>query len=97
MTEAKVVVYHALRQKNLPSADKTYLAQLVSARTGLTQAEAEGRVSQVFTQLQQEINANRRAMARLFLWLFVALLIGAFSASYAATIGGRERDNVRLV
>lgn len=97
MIEARLVFYHALRQKNLPPADRTYLARLVTAKTGLPQAEAEERVSRVFTQLQQEINANRRALARVFLWLFVALLIGAFSASYAATIGGRERDNVRLV
>lgn len=97
MTEARLVFYHALRQKDLPPADRTYLARLVTAKTGLPQAEAEERVSRVFTQLQQEINANRRALARVFLWLFVALLIGAFSASYAATIGGRERDNVRLV
>ncbi len=97
LNEARLVYYHALRQKNLPAADRTYLGRLVTSRTGLSQPEAEGRVSQVFTQLQQEMNANRRALARVFLWLFVAMLIGAFCASYAATIGGRERDNVRMV
>jgi hypothetical protein len=30
-------------------------------------------------------------------WLVVALLIGAFSGSFAATIGGRQRDSVETV
>jgi len=30
--------------------------------------------------------------AHTLLWLFVALLVGAFSASYAGTIGVRQRD-----
>jgi len=29
------------------------------------------------------------------LWIFIALLIGAFSASYAATIGGKQRDQAK--
>jgi len=37
------------------------------------------------------------ATARLLLWTFLALLIGAFCASYAATIGGRQRDNLKAV
>jgi hypothetical protein len=31
------------------------------------------------------------------LWLFLSLLMGAFSASLAAMIGGRQRDHVRPV
>jgi hypothetical protein len=27
-------------------------------------------------------------------WIFLALLIGAFCASYAATVGGNERDRI---
>jgi hypothetical protein len=30
-------------------------------------------------------------------WTFPALLIGAFSASVAATIGGKERDRVVII
>jgi hypothetical protein len=39
----------------------------------------------------------RKATAHLLLWFFLALLMGAFSASYAATIGGRQRDHVKAV
>ena len=34
----------------------------------------------------------RKASAYSALWLFISLLIGAFVASLAATIGGRRRD-----
>jgi hypothetical protein len=30
-------------------------------------------------------------------WTFLALLIGAFCASFAATIGGKQRDRVVIV
>lgn len=36
----------------------------------------------------------REASAYAALWIFVALLIGAFSASLAATIGGKQRDAI---
>ena len=74
-----------------------YLVQLVTARTGLQQADAENRVSNVFAEAREAADAARKAAAHFLLWLFIALLIGAFCASYAATIGGRQRDNVRVV
>ena len=88
---------NALRQKEIPAADKTYLAQLVTAKTGLQQADSEKRLSDVFAEAREAADAARKAAAHLLLWLFIALLIGAFCASYAATIGGRQRDNVRVV
>jgi len=92
--EAGYIFANALRQKEIPAADKTYLAQLVTAKTGLQQADAEKRVSDVFTAARKTVEAARKAVTHLLLWLFIALLTGAFCASYAATIGGRQRDNV---
>ena len=94
--EVDRIFAHALSQGAIPSTDNAYLAQVVSARTGLTQAEAERRVSDVFGELQQSADRSRKALAHLSLWLFVALLTGAFCASYAGTIGGRQRDHVRI-
>jgi len=85
---------HALRQGAIPPSDKTYLARVVSARTGLSVADAENRVSDVFAEAQQSMDNTRKALAHLSLWLFVALLSGAFFASYAGTIGGKQRDRV---
>ncbi len=39
-------------------------------------------------------DAARSAAAKTSLWTFVALLVGAFCASLAATFGGRQRDSV---
>jgi hypothetical protein len=94
--EVDRIFAHALSQGAIPSSDNAYLAQMVSARTGLTQAEAERRVSDVFGEFQQSADRARKALAHLSLWLFVALLSGAFCASYAGTIGGRQRDHVRI-
>jgi hypothetical protein len=85
---------HALSQGAIPSADRTYLAQVVSARAGLNQTDAEKRVSDVFEEAQRSADVTRKALAHFSLWLFVALLSGAFCASYAGTIGGRQRDHV---
>ena len=42
----------------------------------------------------ETIAKARSAAAQTALWTFVALLVGAFSASLAATIGGRQRDRI---
>jgi hypothetical protein len=83
-----------LPQGESATADETYLTQVVAARTGLSQAEAGRRVSEVSTQARQALDAARKAVAHSLFWMFIALLIGAFCASYSATIGGRQRDHV---
>ena len=94
--EVERIFAHALSQGNMIPADNSYLAQLVSARTGLSPADAEKRASDVFEEAQQSSDRARKALAHLSLWLFVALLSGAFCASYAGTIGGKQRDHVRI-
>jgi hypothetical protein len=96
-SEVGLIFANALRQEELPAADKTYLAHLVAARTGLSEPEADKRVSDVFAADQQAVDAARKAVAHSLLWIFVALLIGAFCASLAATFGGAQRDHVVVV
>lgn len=96
-SEVGLIFANALRQGNLPAADNHYLAQLVSTRTGLNEPDAGRRVSDVFAADQQAADAARKAVAHSLLWIFVALLIGAFCASFAATIGGVQRDHVVIV
>jgi hypothetical protein len=43
--EAGRIFANALRQNQMPTADQTYLARLVAARTGISQSEAEKRVT----------------------------------------------------
>jgi hypothetical protein len=81
------------REGDIPAPDRTYVAQVVAARTGLGQAEADKRVSDVIEQAKTALDSARKAAAELSLWLTASLLIGAFSASLAATEGGYVRDN----
>ena len=91
------------RSDPLPAEDIQYVGQLVAQRTGLSQPDAEKRVTDVYAKAQArmrdaEVAARdaadkaRKASAYAALWLFVSLLIGAFFASLAATFGGRRRD-----
>ena len=102
-TRAEVtrIFANGLTSAEFPAADRTYLVQLVAQRTGLSQAEADRRVTNVLSQAQQaKVKAQeaadqaRKAAAHLAFWTFFALLCGAFAASYSATIGGRQRDGV---
>jgi len=95
--EAARIFAYSLQHRYLSTSDRTYLAELVAANTGLNQTDAESRVSEVFAETQQAVDVARKAVAHILLWIFIALLIGAFCASYAATIGGRQRDHVKLV
>jgi hypothetical protein len=92
--EVRSIFANALRQKDVPAPDKTYLGQLVAARTGLSQTDAEQRVSDVLSQARQAADTARKTVAHSLYWTFLALLIGAFCASFAATIGGKQRDHV---
>jgi hypothetical protein len=76
-----------------PSAsDRSYIAKVVAARTGLSQADAEKRVNDVIIQVKADLDKARKAAMRLAIWLTLSLFIGAFSASLAATEGGGLRD-----
>jgi len=93
-TEASVIFANALKLGALPANDKGYLNQMVSSDTGMSQTEADQRVTQTFAAAQQDAETARKAIAHTLLWAFISLLIGAFSASLAATFGGRQRDHV---
>jgi hypothetical protein len=101
--EASTVLAYSLKSGQLSAEDKTRLGQLVAQRTGLSPEEAEKRVGDIYYRASTELaNAEaaareaadkaRKVAAHISLWLFIALLGGAFCASYAATIGGRQRD-----
>jgi hypothetical protein len=79
---------------DLSAADRTRLGQLVSARTGLPQAEAEQRVTAAINQAKVAADEARKAAAKLAFWFAAALLAGAFSAGLAAVEGGRLRDDI---
>jgi hypothetical protein len=95
--EAGRMLANTLRSGLTIETDETYLAQLVVMKTGLGPSDARNRVSDVISQARQTVDAARTRSARVLLWTFIALLSGAFCASFAATIGGRQRDHVVVV
>lgn len=87
----------------LPAEDVSHVGRIVARRTGLSQAEAEMRVTAVYAKAQAKVrdtetaartaaDTARTASAYSALWLFVSLLLGAFVASLSATFGGQRRD-----
>jgi hypothetical protein len=95
--EAERIFANGLLQNQLPAADQSYLAGMITARTGISRADAEKRVAEVTTQAREAENVARKATARLLLCIFFMLITGAFTASLAATFGGRHRDHVQTV
>lgn len=107
-TVTRIFVRSLSNDGQLAAEDRTYLAQLVAQRTNLTQADAERRVDEVYARTQkaaadaklaaqQAADTAAKVAAMTSLWMFIALLIGAFFASLAATFGGRRRDAVEYL
>ena len=57
-----------------------------------TYARLQVKLRDAETAAKEAADKGRKASAYAALWLFISLLIGAFVASFAATIGGRQRD-----
>jgi hypothetical protein len=97
--ETARVLGTGIRDGDVPAADKTYLAQLLAARTGLSQADAEKRVDDVIakakaaeTKAREIADANRKAGAYLSIFTALSMVIGAFIAAAAGALGGQHRD-----
>jgi hypothetical protein len=91
-------------EKGLPTgdvsaADRSYIAQQIAARTGISQSDALKRVDDVVAQLnvaeskaRQLADAARKSAAAAAICTALAMLVGAFIACVAAALGGHERD-----
>lgn len=106
--EVTKIIASAVANGSLPADDRAYLAQVIAKRSGVAQADAERRVDEIYARAakaaadakakaKQVADDARKAGAKASLWMFVALLLGAFTASVAATFGGRNRDHERVV
>lgn len=90
--EATRILANGLSTGGVPDADRTYLASLIAARTGISQADAQTRVDDVVARARQNAEAARKAAAKTSLLTALAMMIGAFVACAAAALGGHERD-----
>ncbi len=105
--EISKIVVSSLVDGKLTAEDRAYLAQTVARRSGMNPADAERRVDEIYARAAKGAadakakalrmaDEARKTAAHSALWMFVALLLGAFIASLAATFGGRCRDDDRI-
>ena len=97
--EAMRILEKGLSVGDVSAADRSYLAEQVAGRTGISQDNAQKRVDDVIAQVKaadlkarEAADAARKAAAKASILTALAMLIGAFIACAAAALGGHERD-----
>ncbi|WP_327212311.1 hypothetical protein U8Q06_10370 [Rhizobium beringeri] len=97
--EVSRILLNGAAAGQIPDDDKAYLATIVSARTGLSEADARNRVDTVLKRIddakvaaQKAADEARKAASTTALLGALSLLIGAFIAAAAAAFGGSQRD-----
>jgi hypothetical protein len=97
-TRAEVtrILVRSVGQGRLDDNDRAYLAQVVSARTGVPPDEAQRRVTEIETKARENAKevADKAAKTGAYLsfWTFMSLLFGAAAATLAGMLGGQLRD-----
>ena len=94
--EAGRILLTSSSHSGMSSEDRSYLAQLVAANTGLGGPEAEKRVDGVIASSRAAIANSRRSSVILAFSVAAALLLGAAMAWAAAGVGGRHRDGAPM-
>jgi hypothetical protein len=95
----RIFAQAALGDGTVPEADRTYLANVVAANAGIPPEEAQARVDQAITGIndarQQAADAARIARNTAIIGAFLlaaGLLVSAIGAFWAAQKGGNHRD-----
>ena len=83
----------AVSSGSLSEPNRTYLAQLVAQRAGISQEEALKRVDEALNGARQAADKARRAAILTGLVTAIALLVSFAAAWWAAMKGGEHRDN----
>ncbi len=98
--EVSRILINGTVRGEMPADDRAYLDRVVASRTGLSEADATARVDQTLanieaakTEAREAADTAKQAATAIALAGAVSLMIGAFIASVAAAIGGRQRDD----
>ncbi len=93
------IIVRSAASGEMPERDRSHLAQLVASNTDLDQNEARSRIDEVNAEIDaaraEALAAVEQARVAGVVFGFIAaatLLIGAVAAFFAATAGGRHRD-----
>jgi hypothetical protein len=90
--ESLHILAKGLSGGDVSAPDRTYVAHLVAAQTGVSETEAERRVNDGITQMRAAADAARRNAELASIFSALAMLVGAFIACVSAALGGRLRD-----
>lgn len=102
-TEVGRIIASSLRNGEITQADRSYVAGVIAAQTGISQQDAEKRIddgvqqakdaaAKVEQTAREAAEAARSAAAKAALAAFIAMVIGAMAASFGGGLGGRARD-----
>jgi hypothetical protein len=86
------ILARSVAQARVDDSDRAYLAQVVATRTGLSQDEAQRRVSEVEAKARDAADTTAKAVAYFSFWTFMALLFGGAAATLGGILGGQLRD-----
>jgi hypothetical protein len=102
--EVMAIVARGIAQGDIPEADRTYLAQVIAARTDVPPDEAKARVDTMVTSAQQAAEEAKQQAKRAKRFAVIAafvtaasLAISAAAAFWAAGMGGRHRDEGTVI
>jgi hypothetical protein len=90
--EAVRVLSRSMTDGELNPGDRVWLAQSISARTGLPQQDADRRVTEAINQAKAAADKARKTGILLGFITAATLLVGAAAAWWGAGMGGKHRD-----
>jgi hypothetical protein len=108
LAESNRIFSKSLSTGQVAKDDLLYLTQQIKLYTGTSEAEADKRLRDTFSDAQAQIDEGtalakrgfdqaRKASAYASLWFIASLVSSAFAACFAATLGGKRRDFVDLI
>jgi hypothetical protein len=91
-----LIMLNAIGPNGLSNDDRTYLAQIVSAQSGISEDDAQKKVDDVVNQAKAEAtkaaDTARKGAEYFAFWTFMSLLFGAVCAALGGMLGGDLRD-----
>ena len=78
--------------RTIDDTDKSYLIREISSRSGLAEADAQKRLDETLATLKAQAETTRRYGVLAAFLTATSLLIGAVAAWWAASAGGKHRD-----
>jgi len=90
--EVTRLLTYGLTDGEFGADDKAHVARLIANRTGMSEAEAQARIDTVLAKAKAAADAARRIALIIGFATAATLLVGAAAGAWAATLGGKHRD-----